>query len=52
MIGSSVLMMDVVYRCILNAWTSVMVTIFFAVSLELSFVKSTAELIFYILFEY
>jgi len=50
-IGSSVLMMDVVYRCIQNAWTSVMVTMF-AVSVELSFVKSTAKFHFYILFEY
>ena len=47
----TLLMMVVVYRCIQNAWTSVMVTIF-AVSMELSFVKSTAKFHYYILFEY
>ena len=47
--GSSVLMMVVVYGCIQNAWTSVMVTMF-AVSMELFLVKSTAEFHYYILF--
>ena len=47
--GSSVLMMVVVYGCIQNAWTSVMVTMF-AVSVKLLFVKSTAEFHYYILF--
>jgi len=49
--GSSVLMMIVAYGCIQNVGTSVIVTMF-ALSVEPSFVKSTAKFDYYILFEY